>query len=530
MGFLADLVEKAQDIIADAKRPPVLTEAVERNYYDRQDWQTIRKASPTIRQEIGELANTVDYVEDFMGDMHAMFFKIDPQLHPPEEMVPTHVANREVIDTMLAMPEVHDLRQHSAGDMYGAAMAMTAMKDVVGKTLKEAQDAAAEKAEQQKQAQEKSDQLASDMIDWMQRLDIEGDDEQGTAASELQALMDQFGEQQSAQQQAAAAGEQAAANAAQGQSNALRSAAKKATEELDNEQALASAFGMDPGVTQRMPVKERLELAAKLRGSRLAAFAKLIGQFKVVQQAESRKRVTNAASEIDGIKLGDEIARMVPSEYINFAHATLKKLLYARWAEKMLSVHDVKGKENLGQGPIVVVCDESGSMGIADVAGGTREAWSKALSLALCDQARRRKRDFVYIGFGSSGEQHIVEFPGGEAPLDSVIAMTEHFFSGGTHYETPLLMALKLIEDKFDKQGKARPDIVFLTDDEYGELRADFLAEWNRIKEKTQVKCYGISLGCGYSGALEVLSDNVRSLRDLVTSDPKAMGDLFRTI
>lgn len=529
MGFLADLVEKAQDIIADAKRPPVLTEAVERNYYDRQDWQTIRKHSPTIQQEIGELSKTVDYVEDFMGDMHAMFFKIDPQLNPADEIVPTHVANREVIDTMLAMPEVHDLRQHSAGDMYGSAIAMTAMKDVVGKTLKDAQEAAEAKVEQQKQAQEKADQLASEMIEWMQRMDAEGDEE-GTASAELQALMDQFGQQQAQQQQAAEAGEQAAQNAAQGQSNAIRSAAKKATEDLDDEQALASAFGVDPGVTQRMPVKERLELAQKLRGSRLAAFAKLIGQFKVVQQAESRKRVTNAASEIDGIRLGDEIARMVPSEYINFAHPVLKKLLYARWAEKMLSVHDVKGKENLGQGPIFVVCDESGSMGAADVAGGTREAWSKALSLALCDQARRRKRDFIYIGFGSRGEQHVVEFPGGEAPLDSVIAMTEHFFAGGTHYETPLLMALKMIEEKFDKQGKARPDIVFLTDDEYGNLAPEFLSEWYRIKEKAQVKCYGISLGCGYSGALEVISDNVRSLRDLVSSDPKAMGDLFRTI
>ena len=530
MGFLADLVGKAQDMLAEAHRPPTLTEAVARNYYDRMDWQTIRDTVPAIQADVAELAQTVDHVEDFMGDLHAAFFKIDPQLHESGEMLPTHVANREVVEQMLEMPEVQALRQHSAGDMYGSAMAMTAMKDVVGNTLSAAQEAAAERAEQQKAAQDEADQMSDEMLDWMQRLAEEGDDEEGTGAGELEALMDQFADNQGTQQQASQQAKAAAENACNGMSNAMRSAAKKATDDLDGEQELASAFGMDPGVTQRMPVKERLELAAKLRGSRLAEFAKLLGQFKMVQQAESRKRVTNAASEVHGITVGDEWTRMVAGEYLNFADDSLQTLMLMRWAEDQLNIYDVRGKENQGQGPIIVVCDESGSMGARDVAGGTREAWSKALSLALCDQARRRKRDFVYIGFGSPGEQHVVEFPAGEAPLDKVIAMTEHFFNGGTYYETPLMLALQIIEEKFDNLGKARPDVVFITDDEYGQLPPDFLKEWNRVKDKASIKCYGISLGCGYSGALEVIADNVRSVRDLVTSDPRALGDLFRTI
>jgi uncharacterized protein with von Willebrand factor type A (vWA) domain len=530
MGFLADLVTKAQDLLADAHRPPTLTEAVTRNYYDRLDWQTIRDTVPAIQQEVNELAQTVDHVEDFMGDLHATFFKIDPQLHHAEEMLPTYVANREVIEQMLEMPEVQALRQHSAGDMYGSALAMVAMKEVVGKTLRQAQQAAAERAEQQQSAQEQADQLGQAMLDWTQRLAEEGDDENGTGAGKLEALIDQFADNQTAQQQAAEQVRQAAENACNGMSNAMRWAAKKATEDLDGEQELASAFGMDPGVMQRIPVRERLALAAKLRGSRLAEFAKLLGQFKMVQQAESRKRVTNASSEVHGITVGDELTRMVAGEYLNYADESLQTLMLARWAEDQLNIYDVRGKENLGQGPIIVVCDESGSMSARDVAGGTREAWSKALSLALCDQARRRKRDFTYIGFASYGQQRVVEFPAGEARLENVIEMTEGFLNGGTSYEKPLTLALQMIEEKFDNLGKARPDVVFITDDEYGQLKPAFLAEWNRVKDKASIKCYGISLGCGYSGALEALSDNVRSVRDLLTSDPRQLGDLFRTI
>ena len=350
----------------------------------------------------------------------------------------------------------------------------------------------------------------------------------GDLAAELQAQMDQFAQAQVDMQQAAQeAGEQAGATA-EGMSNKMRSAAKKATQEADEEQQLMSGFGVDPGTLQRMPVAERIALAKRLRGSRLAKFSKLLGQFKMVQQAESRRRVTNAASEVHGITQGDDLHRMAMAEMISFADPTTETLLWQRWSEKQMLQYDVRGKEKLGQGPIIVVCDESSSMNATDVAGGSREAWSKALALALCDQARRRKRDFIYVGFASQGQQHVVEFPKGEAPVDKVIAMTEHFFGGGTHYEAPLLTALE-IADRFDNEGKGRPDIVMLTDDEYGALKPEFMHRWNAVKDKTSMKCYGIAIGCGYSGALKQISDNVRSITQMV-SDPRNVGDLFRTI
>ena len=107
--------------------------------------------------------------------------------------------------------------------------------------------------------------------------------------------------------------------------------------------------------------------------------------------------------------------------------------------------------------------------------------------------------------------------------------MTEHFFSGGTHYEKPLRMALQIIEEQFDTEAKGRPDIVFITDDAYTTIEPSFLAEWNRVKAKASIMCYGISLGCDMSGALQAVADNVRSVTALV-ADPGNLGDIFQTI
>lgn len=530
MSFLTDLIDRAKGLLADDPPKPTQTRAVKTTSFDRADFHQAMDEVPELRRERDTLADTVDYVDDFMGDLHSTFFKIRPELHGREEMHTGHIANRDVIEQMLAMPEVSNLRQHSVTDTYGSAMAMVAMEEVTQETMTRVREAQAEALQRQAEAEAAAQAQKDALSVLLEALANETDpNAQAGLGESLQSQMDQFAqaqaEAQAAAQQAAQQGEQAM----QQQANAIRSAAKAADEDLTNEGELSASFGVDPGVLQRMPVAERIELAKKLKSNRLAQFAKLLGQFKAVQQSESRKRVVNAASEVHGVTQSDHLERMVAGEYLNFADESLQTLMLLRFTEHQLNTYDVRGKEKLGQGPIVCVVDESGSMSMADVAGGTREAWSKALALALCDQARRRKRDFVYIGFGSAGQQHVVKFPKGEAAIDSVIEMTEHFFHGGTHYEKPMQMALDIIEHDFESGGKERPDIVFISDDEYGDLDEDFLERFRRVRDKTSIRAYGIALGCSVGGAMNQLCDNVRSVTELV-SDPRSVGDLFRTI
>ena len=547
MSLLDDLFAMGKELLGGDKAADQ-TEAIKRNSFDRNDWNKVLKVAPKIQEMQKNLQRDVDYAADFMGDLHASCFKIEPQLRDAEEMKPTHVANRAVIEQLMNMPEMHNLRQHSAGDPYGAASAMVALQDSAVETLKKVHEAAEEAAEQEQKRQEEREAKQKEIEDLIEELknnpppaedpqnpgcfpiplppDPNGQTPQGPQQNDprpgqLQAKIDQGVPQPGGN----GAVQQAAQGAAEGHGQKMRAVAKAASEQMDQEKQLMQASGD----LQKMNVKDRMELAAKLQNNRMAKFVKLLGQFKMVQEAESRKRVTDAASEVVGITVGDDLSRMATSELLNFADEALEDLMWQRWSEQQMAVNDMKGKEKQGQGPIICVVDESWSMNAEDVIGGTREAWSKALALALCDQARRRNRDFVYIGFGSQGEQHVVEFLNGQTTVDKVIAMTEHFFAGGTHYEEPLKLALHIMETTFDGKGKPKPDIVFITDDEYGEMDGDFMAEWNRVKDKTSLKCYGVSIGCSIGGALRAVSDNVREINEL-TSDPRHVGDLFRTI
>lgn len=523
MSFLSDLIARGKDMLGLEQKPPTETEAVKRNAFDRQDWAKAKDLIPAVRDATSTLKESVDYVDDFMADLHAALYRIDPSVRSAQEMKPSHVPNRSVIEKMLAMPKVQELRQHSAGDMYGAAMAMSAMSEVVSETLTRAQSAADEAAKAQQEAQEKRDQQAGEIQELMAQAEASGDPtgEQGEA---LSAKLDQFDQLPQPDPQAT---QEAAQQAIAGQENKIGLAAKKATDDLDEEGELMAAFGVGPGELQNMDARERFSLAQNLRTNRLAKFAKLLGQFRKIQKAEERKRVTDVASEVHGVTQSNNLLRMTAGEYLNFADPTLELLMWLRWSEHQLNTYDVRGKEYQGQGPIIAVVDESGSMGATDVAGGSREAWSKALALALCEQARKRNRDFIYIGFSSAGEQHVIQFPGGKAPLESVLKMTEHFFKGGTNFEQPLRLALAEIKARGDKP---KPDIVFMTDDAYGAMDPKFMHEWNKTKDNLSLKCYGIAIGCNIGLALDAVSDNVRAITDLVDSDPRKMADLFRTI
>lgn len=525
MSLFSDMIDKGRALLSTPKAPTE-TEAVKRNSFDRADWEAVLNVAPAVGKMQATLEESVDYAADFMADLHAAVFKVEPSVRDAKEMAPTHVANRAVVSQLLAMPEMTTLRQHSTGDLYGSAMALLAIQDTAVEVLAKVHSAAEQAAKEEQQCQQQREERRKQIEEQMQDLQDNPPEEGDPRVEALQAGMDQFGQMPGPANDGV---QQAARSAAEGAGQALRIKAREATEELDDEESLMFAFGVDPGTLQQMDVAQRMALAEKLRNNRLAQFAKLLGQFKAVQQAESRKRVVNAASEVHNITTGDDIARIATPELLNFADETLEDLMWARWSEQQLVINDVRGKENLGQGPIIAVVDESWSMSAQDVAGGTREAWSKALALALCDQAKRRKRDFIYIGFGSPTEQYVVEFLGGNTPIDKVIGMTEHFFAGGTHYEKPLLMALKIATERSEVRDQQRPDIVFITDDQYGSMDEEFMHAWNTAKDKTSLKCYGIAIGCSVGAALAAVSDNVREITALV-SDPQAVGDLFRTI
>lgn len=539
MNFLSKLIEKGQSLLG-IEHVPTAEQAVIADRFDHAYYEDMLAGAPSLNKLIDGLGKEHDYVAPFIEDVFQAAYKADPQVREVQDMKPSHLPNRTMLQELQESQQFQSMRATTRGDEYGATMAVLAMEPAIVEVqthMKEARKKAKEAQEAAEQAQQAQQQLQMMMQQQQQQQGPEPDPTgepggpgQGNAGQGLQQAIDQAAQAQSAAQAAQAlaqsASEQAAANARQ----QLKDAAQKAADELDKEGELMRAFGVDDGELSRMDFETRRELAQKLRNNRLAQFSKLLGQFKAVQQSESRRRVQNVATEVVGVKLGNDLQRMIPAEMLNLATPELEDDFWMRWADHAILEFDMAGKEKMGQGPVICVVDESGSMGATDVAGGTREAWSKALALALCDQARQRGRDFHYIGFSSQRQVWTCSFPGGKTRIEDVITMTEHFYGGGTHYEAPLRQALALIEENYDSKGNKKPDIVFMTDDEYGTMNETFMAEWNRVKDKTDVRCFGVAIGCGYSGTLKQVSDNVRSIQELTQSDPRVMADLFRTI
>lgn len=541
MSFLDKLMERSRSLLG-MEHKPTAEHAIEHDRFDAGYWGDVRHKVPSIDVLTKDLERKHHYVEPFMQDLFMATYKADPKMTDDKDMLPSHIPNKTMIQEISETQQFQQLRANTRGDEYASAMAMVAMESAVRQaqtSMKEAQEAAEEAAKAEKEAQEAED-AARDEAGTCAGMGgmgpnpdpngVPGGPGQGNGG---QTVADALAKAEMARNAAEAAKQNAqgaAQQAAQGLRQEFKNAAVQAGEEIEQEKALCQAFGVDDGTLQKMDFEQRRQLAERLRNNRLAQFYKLLGQFKMIQQSESRKRIEHAADEVVGVKLDDDLTRMIPAEMINLASEELEADFWMRYANREVLCYDLRGKENMGQGPVICVVDESGSMGIDDVAGGTREAWSKALSLAMCDQARQRGRDFHYIGFSSSRQQWTTSFPKGVTTIDKVIEMTEHFYGGGTYYEGPLRAALDLIEETYDRDGKSKPDIVFMTDDEYGSLDEDFMHEWNRVKDKASIRCFGIAIGCSYGGALEAVSDNVRSVADLVDSDPRALADLFRTV
>jgi uncharacterized protein with von Willebrand factor type A (vWA) domain len=534
--YVEQLIQRAKDTLGTSwldQTQPDARDSVKRDRFDEMDWKVLEQDVPHIPEHIRSVNEHYDYVDEFYEDMFNLLHQGDPLLRDEQEMDERLRSHHLMSEGFLHSPEFQSLRLSTRHDLFSTAMAMISMKDEITQSFKRAAEAQAAAEASRQARQEAADaltqarQLLAQLIEVSEDPTAEDGEAEGIGTA-LIAALDRLADQEQAAAEAHAQSSQAAQDAAENSSKDMRAAAQQAADQAAQDEQLTRAFGVDPGQLQRMSFDERRRLMERLRNNRLAQFTKLIGQFHMVQQSESRRRVVHSPDEIVGVELGDDLTRLTAGEMLNLAEPLLEDDFWYRYTERALIQYRLEGKEKLGRGPIIVVCDESYSMTAEDVTGGTREAWSKAFALALAEQARKDGRDFHYIGFASSREQYHISFEKGKGTLDQLIEFTEHFFGGGTHYERPLRQAMDIV-NAYHAEGKPKPDIVFLTDDEYGQMDEDFMNDWVTMKRATSMRCFGVAIGCSVSGALTQVADDVRSITEM-TSDPRSVADVFRVL
>ena len=520
-----------------APAPPRATSAVVADRFDAMAWQEMYDQAEPLRELAEDLNEQYDYTTDLLRDVFLCAYKVAPQVRGRQEMDPSRLVNHQVITAMITSPEFEELHRETAGDPYAAAMAVLAQAAALRRILDQSRHAS-EEAQQTKAAEESAEEAARTVAEALQLATEAASDDGTVPTAEANAVGQAIGQAEEAEQEAQQAAErarQALAAAAPATRTAVRAALAQAMDAAREEQALMRAWGVEPGQLERMSFEERAALAERLRGGRLGRFFELIGRFRQMAFGERARKVEHAPGELVGITLGDDLTRVVPSEIAQLGTPALRALFVAKFVEARLMLYDSRGEAPTGQGAIIVCVDCSFSMAIPGSGSGdgiTAEAWAKACALALLDQARQAKRDFVGILFSSQDQVSVHAFPASRpVPIGQVIDFAEDFFGGGTDFEAPLSTAVDVLETEFNEEGRPRGDIVFITDGECG-VSEEWMRRWHEAKHQLGYRTFGIAVGNSPATApgsvLDTLCDNLRNLRDL--TDPRAVADLFRLI
>jgi len=247
-------------------------------------------------------------------------------------------------------------------------------------------------------------------------------------------------------------------------------------------------------------------------------------------------------NEVRGVKRSGRLARMLASEAAMVRHPVLRRLWRARFAEQQLLTYEDAAVSTqwrlrqdtlarsqsafrgvpLGHGPMLVCLDTSGSM------RGAPENVAKACVLQALRTAHGSGRACRLLAFGGVGElleQDLALTPEG---LDTLLALMDQSFDGGTDVQTPLERAIALVQ-----QGThALADILIVSDGEFGVTPAT-LDALRRSKKLLGLRVHGILIGDRETiGLLEVCDQLhwVRAWRRYATAADQAYADGFSPV
>lgn len=511
---LGELIGRAKALVAPQRQ--LATDVVERQMLDTVVHRELIAEVPALRELSSSLNRRYGYTEELVRDVMLSFWQQSPAVRPKEAMAPSRLINWAVVDHIAHAPETVSARAYTTHDRYASAMATLGVADTIRTLLADSTEAqqATEQAEQDSAREAAAQQALEQALAALQ-----GDPD----ASEGEGLAELVAAAETAQQRAADSLGQAQAGVgrlAQRLREPIRDAIRSASAELAKDASLTAAWGAEDGELSRLDFATRDRLAKQMRASQISSYLDLLGRFLATERALRGDRVHGVREEIVGIELSGRVQDVLPSELaLAGTHRMLRLDFFRRMATGQLLTYAYAGHDNLGQGAVIAVVDSSGSMRATDVHGIARSVWARALPLALLRRARAQGRDFVGIIFSSTNQVRTFRFPRGRGSIVDVLEFATFSFNGGTSFEGPLSLATQLVRSEFNDTGKARADLVFITDDDC-QVSAAWLEQHLAAKAELGFRTYGIAVGDARIGStLAAVSDDVRSVTDFASAD-----------
>jgi uncharacterized protein with von Willebrand factor type A (vWA) domain len=483
---------------------------------------------PRLAQAVAATVQTLPTAPALVEDLFYGVYCASPRLRPVEELAPSARINRAILAQLMSTTAWHSIRAAgTVGDQLYSGIAtatvsrsvLAALEEKTVQLLRQLHEAEGAAKTLRAQAETLADLAAQ----------TEGDRARMLSQQAQQARMVAEEQQQRARDLADALEEEQ-----EGIEDATRRAARGGLDQAEAELAATTAAiktfsgGYDrragmgavaPGLT----LQEKMDLATRVGQSpRLREIAEMVGRVTRIALRVQETRVTHPPDEVVGITVGDDLARVLPAETALLSDPALESQFFLRYAEKRLMQLDLVGRERQGRGPIIVALDSSASMCDRLGRGPSKDAWAKAVTLALLTVARKQKRDVAVVHFSGVGQVKVHEFARGESSPAQLIAMAEFFYGSGTVYAGWMAEALRLAEGSmFD-----RADVICVSDAEVG-LDDHAAANWNTRRRARDMRCYGVLLSDLAGGdVLGRLCDAVVTVDDLA-QDGAALRVMF---
>jgi len=254
-----------------------------------------------------------------------------------------------------------------------------------------------------------------------------------------------------------------------------------------------SAFGWGSGMGMlRIPgnTHQKEAIAQRLhQDSRFRAIAEAAGRFQSIAALhQSAKRSKQIPEQFADTSLGNDLSRLIPTEWYRAAVEGLKTLFFKDYADEALPQSEFDGAVDDGQqGPIVICLDKSDSM---NWEGGKKEIDSTGLLLALLSIAQEQKRVAYAILFDDKVRFERLIDPLKATPHDR-IELADRCYNGGTNFMEPLGKALKLIESYPDLR---KADVIFISDGN-ADVTDEFSEQWREAQKRLEFKVFTLIVG-----------------------------------
>lgn len=518
--------------------------------FDRYIFGRIKNKSPRLLELEERGTRELSTFPGLLQDCFSALYKLEPELRPAEEILPSHRPHRKLVEQVMGTEEYQELRAYTTLQEFEAAMASEVMATRALQFFSEEQK---EQIRKMQSEEEKSESL-QEQLEGLQAAAQAAQDAADQARTEAEEA-EQIGDSQAARQLYAKARQlQAQADALNQQvqsvqmsleeakkrleemsagleqwfdenqdqvRQAARKIAQSAKEEVEEVSQFLEAWGDEAGELRRGdPVKAR-EYAERIRNSRkLRELAKLVGRLKRLALNKAKSKA-EARAEVVDVSHGQDLRNLLPSERRRLAHPLTQRGFLRDYANSQLLVFVKRDKETQGRGPIVVCEDGSGSM------SGEKELWAKAVSLALAEVARFQKRGFAWIHFGAAYSPLSVEqAPAGKVTPELMFQIAETFLdASGTDFETPLRKAQEIIEE----QEFRRADIVFITDGECT-ISDQFLEGFREAKRKREFQVVGVLINIGGSCSEATLAEFADQLVTVDQLTAGKAGEVFEAV